>query len=356
MLNTCRKWNRFLSILMVVAFIGSSASVYAGGAPAVPSSSAAGAVTTAGGKAASSLTGLAITATSAIGARLAIQYINGQRFSIKNAAQAVTTPNFIGTVAGSAVGVAGGQLTSMLIKSFIPGPIGAVAGALLPVLGANIGSQMGGSVVGGVTGGQFNLVNTWKSINKVDLVGSTIGSTIGMMIGAPIPVIGPIIGGIVGGFLGSTVAKWVTTGFRGTLNLSNISGFWRRGTSVNPFIPQSGVSTTGGGQSLGMNNGGQFNSGLIPGNDRTSAVSNEIPVTGGATEIPVSGNVTKADAPSAPISGDLGTMEKKYYDMYLNYNRLLEQGKNDEAQKLSGELKVVADQYNALKAQKGSAK
>ncbi|MFZ2960371.1 MAG: hypothetical protein WA705_26105 [Candidatus Ozemobacteraceae bacterium] len=352
MLFISKKWNRLASIFLMVAFMASSGIAFAGGAPVVKGSTTGSTATTAGGKALGSLTGIVTAAGAAVGTKIAIQMINGQPLSltgISNAVRSTATVQFAGTLAGSAVGAAGGQVAAGLVRSFLPGPIGAIAGAFLPVLGATAGASMGGEMGNELRSGQFTPIQAWQKIDKVDLVGSAVGSTVGMMLGAPVPIIGPIIGGMIGGFIGSKVAKFVANGWKGNLSLN---GFFSNGTNINSSIPFSSIPTSGSGQTLGMNNGGgQLTGGLTPTNDVGAAVTttNEIPVTGTAN------SVTSAPAgQSAPVSGDLTAVERKYYDTYLNYNRLLEQGKSAEAQKVAGELQVVAEQYNALKAQKGT--
>ncbi|MFZ2956619.1 MAG: hypothetical protein WA705_06990 [Candidatus Ozemobacteraceae bacterium] len=265
-----------------------------------------------------SFTNLAVTTTVAVGTNLAIQMINGEKPSLGKAAKAVASLEFAGSVAGSALGAAGGQFASTLVKTFLPGPVGALVGAVIPVMFASAGGQIGSSLTGDLRNGKFSISKAIKSIDPVDLVGSSIGSTIGMMLGAPIPIIGPIIGGIVGGMLGSKVAKWVCGFFKGTVSVS--------GATTSSFKVPSGGITFGNGQSSGTSTSGQA-SNLTP--------------TGDVGASPVA------------VSGDLTTVERKYYETYLNYNRLVESGKTDEAQKLFTDLKTYSDQYNALKASQG---
>ncbi|NLI76351.1 MAG: hypothetical protein GX442_07915 [Candidatus Riflebacteria bacterium] len=262
-----------------------------------------------------SFTNLAVTTTVAVGTNLAIDMINGERPSLGKAVKAVASVEFAGSVVGSALGAAGGQFAGTLVKTFMPGPIGAIAGSLLPVMFGSAAGQMGSSIASDLKRGTFSLSKAWKQIDKVDLVGSSIGSTIGMALGAPIPIIGPIIGGIVGGLIGSKIAKWVTGGFKtGNFNVLN------RGTSFTPDIPKSGV-TIGEGSGLGIYNGGSIGSGLTP-----------------------TGDVKQ-------VSGNLQQVEQQYYQTYMQYNKLVEAGKTDEAKKVFNNLKVLSDQYNSLKSQ-----
>ncbi len=268
-----------------------------------------------------SFTNLAVTTTVAVGTNLALQVINGEKPSFGKAAKAVASLEFAGSVVGSAIGAAGGQFTASIVRSFLPGPIGCLVGAVIPVMMGSAGGQMGSSLAGDIKSGRFNITKAIKQIDPVDLIGSSIGSTIGMALLAPIPVIGPIIGGIVGGVVGSKVAKWVQGIFKG-----NKISIFNKGKTVTPESSSSSSSgsgiTFGSGQGLGIYTGGQAGNGMTPVND-----------------------VAK------PASGDLQSVEKKYYETYLSYNRLVEGGKYDEAKKVYEELKVYSDQYNAMKNQ-----
>jgi len=266
-----------------------------------------------------SFTNLAVTTTVAVGTNLALQVIKGEKPSFGKAAKAVASLEFAGSVMGSALGAAGGQFTASIVRSFMPGPIGCLIGAVIPVMMGSAGGQMGSSLAGDIKNGQFSLGKAIRQIDPVDLIGSSIGSTIGMAICAPIPIIGPIIGGIVGGVVGSKVAKWVQGIFHGK-KIGN------KGKTVSTESDSSGSSgsgiTFGSGQSLGIYSGGQAGNGMTP-------TSNA----------------------EVSTSGDLQTVEKKYYETYLSYNRLVEGGKYDEAKKVYEELKVYSDQYNAMKKQ-----
>ncbi|MBF0500286.1 MAG: hypothetical protein HQM09_09140 [Candidatus Riflebacteria bacterium] len=265
-----------------------------------------------------SFSNLAVTTTVAVGTNLALQVINGEKPSFGQAAKAVASLEFAGSVAGSALGAAGGQFTATLVRSFIPGPVGALVGAVIPVMFASAGGQMGSSLAGGIKNKQFSISKAIKSVDPVDLIGSSLGSTIGMMIGAPIPILGPIIGGIVGGVIGGKVAKWIVGCFKSKPKVNT-------GTVVNANSPNNGISI--GDAQLNVADGTQ-------------------------------GALAPAEPVSAPVavSGDVTSVERKYYETYLKYNRLVEQGKTDEAQKLFGELKTYSDQYNALKQAKPATK
>jgi hypothetical protein len=265
-----------------------------------------------------SFTNLAITTGVAVGTNLAIQIVKGEKPSFGKAAKAVASVEFAGSVVGGALGAAGGQFLGTLTKTFMPGPIGSLVGAFVPVLTGSLGAQMGSAIAGDAKQGRFSLVNAWKQVDKVDLLGSSIGSTIGMALGAPIPIIGPIIGGIVGGVIGSKVAKWIQGMFKGTVTLR---GILQPGSNLPSNIPQGGEVSIG--------NFSQPSANPNP----------DIPrgVTGVSSEISVSPDVKAA--------------EQKYYETYLQYNRLVEQGKYDEAKTVYTDLKAYSDQYNALKNQ-----
>lgn len=276
-----------------------------------------------------SLSNLAVTTAVAVGTNLALQKIKGEKLSIGTAVKTVASLEFAGSVVGSALGAAGGQFCSTLVKTFIPGPIGCLVGAVIPVMMSSAAGQVGSSLAGDAKQGQFDIVGAIKKVDKVDLLGSSIGSTIGMALGAPIPIIGPIIGGILGGIIGSKVANYIFRGKNITLpsikNWNPLGQSWQvaTGTSSTGGI-SVGTVGSGGGQSLGVYTGGQINNGGL---------------------IPV------ADQSSAQVAGDIQTIEKKYYETYLKYNKLVEAGKYDEAKKVYSDLKVYSDQYNAMKSQ-----
>ncbi|MEW6708570.1 MAG: hypothetical protein AB1403_02015 [Candidatus Riflebacteria bacterium] len=268
-----------------------------------------------------SFTNLALTTTVAVGTNLAIDMIHGEKPSFKKAVKTVASLEFAGSVVGSALGAAGGQFTASLVKSFIPGPIGAMVGSVIPVMFASATGQMGSGLLAGLKNGEFSIAKAWKQVDKVDLVGSSIGSTIGMALGAPIPVVGPIIGGIVGGLLGSKVAKWISS-FAGGKKIS----FFGRGSEIEP----SQMPRKTGGFPVGIGN--------IAGGGTSG------PVVMGSQETPISGNVSAS-------SEQLKAAEKKYYDAYLQYNRMVETGDSAGAKKVFEQLKVYSDQYNNLKKQ-----
>jgi len=269
-----------------------------------------------------SFTNLAITTTVAVGTNLAIDMIHGNKPSFSKAVKSVATLEFAGNVVGSALGAAGGQFASTLVKTFVPGPIGALVGSVIPIMFASASGQMGSNLISGLKSGEFSVAKAFKAIDKVDLVGSSIGSAIGMALGAPIPVIGPIIGGIVGGFLGSRVAKLIAGFAKG----GKISTIFSKGSSVaekttsNAGFPVSIGSVAGGGRGTG-------------------------PVVMGSA---------MADSSSIAVSGsaaDLEQVEKKYYDTYLEYNRMVEANDQEGAKKVFEQLKKYSDEYTALKKQ-----
>ncbi|MBF0407146.1 MAG: hypothetical protein HQM10_07325 [Candidatus Riflebacteria bacterium] len=265
-----------------------------------------------------SLSNLAVTTTVAVGTNLALQMINGQRPSLQQAARQVATIEFAGSVVGGALGAAGGQVVSSVVKTFIPGPIGAMVGAFIPVFTSMGGSQIGASLGADAKGNRFDLVKAIKSVDYIDLAGSSIGSTIGMAIGAPIPILGPIIGGIVGGIIGGKVAKWIS------------DVVFHRGSMVgtgNSFINENPQAISiGQGQNLGIYGPGTWQGGMTP-------VSTDIP------------------RGTTPVIGTLRDAERKYYETYLNYNRLVEQGDQAGAKKMQADLQKATDNYNTLKNQ-----
>jgi len=269
-----------------------------------------------------SFSNLAITTTVAVGTNLAIDMIHGNKPSFSKAVKSVASLEFAGNVVGSALGAAGGQFASTLVKTFVPGPVGALVGSVIPVMFASASGQMGANLISGLKNGEFSVAKAFKAIDKVDLVGSSVGSAIGMALGAPIPVIGPIIGGIVGGFLGSKVAKLIA-GFTKGGKITNIFG---KGTEV-------AEQTT-------SNAGFPVTIGTIAGTGRSSG-----PVVMGSMS---------ADSAPVTVAGSserLSEVEKKYYDTYLQYNRMVEANDQDGAKKVFEQLKKYSDEYTALKKQ-----
>jgi len=270
-----------------------------------------------------SFSNLAVTTTVAIGTNLAIDMIHGEKPSFSKAVKQVASLEFAGNVVGSALGAAGGQFTATLVKTFIPGPVGALVGSVIPVMFASASGQMGANLVSGIKSGEFSVAKAFKQIDKVDLVGSSIGSTIGMALGAPIPIVGPIIGGIVGGMLGSKVAKWVASLSKG----GKISTMFSRGS--NASSQQQSQQSSGFPVSIGS-----------------------IAGTGRGTGPVVMGN-SEAVSANFSVSGDaaarLADVEKKYYDTYLQYNRMVEKNDQEGAKKVFEELKKYSDEYANLK-------
>lgn len=270
-----------------------------------------------------SFSNLAITTTVAVGTNLAIDMIHGNKPSFSKAVKSVATLEFAGNVAGAALGAAGGQFASTLVKTFVPGPIGVLVGSVIPVMFASASGQMGANLISGIKNGEFSVAKAFKAIDKVDLVGSSVGSAIGMALGAPIPVIGPIIGGIVGGFLGSKVAKLIA-GFTKGRKITSIFG---KGTQV---ADQQTSRATGSPVTVGSIAGGGRGTGPV-----------------------VMGSVS---ADSSPVSVSASSerlveVEKKYYDTYLEYNRMVEANDQAGAKKVFERLKVYSDEYTALKKQ-----
>ena len=272
-----------------------------------------------------SFSNLAITTGVAVGTNLAIDMIHGQRPSFKKAIKSVASLEFAGNVAGAALGAAGGQFTSTLVRTFIPGPVGALVGSVIPVMFASASGQMGSNLITGLKNGNFSIAKAWHSIDKVDLVGSSIGSTIGMALGAPIPVIGPIIGGIVGGVLGSKVAKWIS-GFTG--HHGRLSFFRHRGSDVRAKIGGRGSRSRG------------ITIGHVAGGVNTHQNSGAVTYN--------SGYRTKF-TPHSVSASQLKQVEKNYYDSYLKYNRMVESGNTTGAKKVFEQLKTYSDQYSKLK-------
>ncbi len=271
-----------------------------------------------------SFSNLAVTTTVAIGTNIAIDMIHGEKPSFKKAVKSVASLEFAGNVAGAALGAAGGQFASTLVKTFIPGPVGALVGSVIPVMFASASGQMGSNLISGLKNGNFSVSQAWSAIDKTDLVGSSIGSTIGMALGAPIPIVGPIIGGILGGMLGSKIAKWVTGFSKGGI----LSMFKKKGST--PSMPV-GSSVDGSAVSTGNYTGGTVANGTGP-------------TTYGGSSI---AGVNSAGG----VAGELKEVEQRYYDTYLQYNRLVESGDHEKAKEVFSDLKKYSDEYTNLKKQ-----
>ncbi len=272
-----------------------------------------------------SFSNLAVTTAVAVGTNLAIDVIHGNKPSFSQAVKSVATLEFAGNVVGSALGAAGGQFTASIVKSIIPGPVGALVGSVIPVLFASASGQMGSNLIAGLKSGEFSVAKAFQQIDKADLIGSSIGSTIGMALGAPIPVIGPIIGGIVGGMLGSKVAKWVSAFAKG----GKVS-FFGKGSNVTSQQNGSPASSFGNMASgIGSLGGSGRGTGPVVAGDSTVGVA-QMSVTGATSE-------------------NLAAVEKKYYDTYLQYNRMVEANDQEGAKKVFEQLKVYSDEYSSLK-------
>ncbi len=337
MMMFMQRRRRMLSILLAIFFLGTTLGLEAG-APSSGAKTSTSAKTTAKGSSGSVFSALSpknllITTGVAVGTKVATQIIKGQRVNFAEAAKSVATAEFAGSVVGGAVGAAGGSVVATVAKAILPGPVGAIAGALLPVLGGHLGSQLGASAGTSMRGQtQFRLMDTLRKIDYVDLAGQTIGSTIGMMLGAPIPVIGPIIGGIVGGFLGGKVAKWAEKFLRANVNLGRMNPF-NRGTNM------------GSGQTIG---GSETIMGNPNGGIQIGGAGTTVEGVGGFGSVYTPGGRPSADM--GPVTAaDVQAAEKVYYENYMQYNKLLEQGRNDEAQKMYQSLQKSQEDYQTLK-------
>ena len=154
---------------------------------------------------------IAMTAGTSIAINLASQLMNGQKVSIKEAAKAVASMEFVGNFVGSSLGAAAGQLVVPLVRTFVPGIVGTLAGALIPSVTSLVGGNIGSSLGAGKT-----LKESLKSLDMVAVTGQAIGSTLGSMLGSliPIPVVGTLLGGIVGGILGEKLFTFVRNLFK----------------------------------------------------------------------------------------------------------------------------------------------
>ena len=158
---------------------------------------------------------IAMTAGTSIAINLASQLMHGEKVSIKTAAKAVASMEFVGNFVGSSLGAAAGQLVVPLVRTFVPGIVGTLAGALIPSVTSLVGGNLGSSLGAGNT-----LKESLKSLDMVAVTGQAIGSTLGSMLGSfiPIPVVGTMLGGIIGGILGEKLFTAVRNLFKKKTN------------------------------------------------------------------------------------------------------------------------------------------
>lgn len=267
-----------------------------------------------------SVKNVAITAAVSVGTSLAVDAINGETPSLKKAIKQVASLEFAGNVVGSALGAAGGQVVSSVVKAFVPGIAGQLIGSVIPVMFSSAGGQLTSNIVTGLKNGKFSISDAFKAIDKVDLVGSSIGSTIGMTLGAmiPVPVVGPILGGIVGGFVGSKVAKWVS-GLFGKKKTQAVA----KGSEVVV----------------------DYKNGLTIGN----SVGSEVPVACSAAVSASGEAISGKTSGNDSITAAMQECEANYYEAYLEYNRLIEANDIPAAKQVFNKLKAYSDQYTALR-------
>jgi hypothetical protein len=167
-----------------------------------------------------SVKNMAVTAGTSIAINLASQLMNGEKVSLKTAAKAVASMEFVGNFVGSSLGAAAGQVVVPLVQTFVPGIVGTIAGALIPTLtslaGGNIGSSLGSGK---------SLKEALKSVDMVALSGQALGSTLGSMLGSliPIPILGTMLGGIVGGIVGEKLFTTVRNWFKKKTNKADVA-------------------------------------------------------------------------------------------------------------------------------------
>lgn len=166
-----------------------------------------------------SVKNMAITAGTSIAINLASQLMNGQKVSIKEAAKAVASMQFVGNFVGSSLGAAAGQLVVPLVHTFVPGIVGTLAGALIPTVTSLVGGNIGSSLGSGAS-----LKEALKSVDLVAVSGQAIGSTLGSMLGSliPIPIVGTMLGGILGGILGEKLFTGIRNLFKKKTNKSTV--------------------------------------------------------------------------------------------------------------------------------------
>ena len=167
-----------------------------------------------------SVKNIAMTAGTSIAINLASQLMHGEKVSLKTAAKAVASMEFVGNFVGSSLGAAAGQLVVPLVRTFVPGIVGTLAGALIPSVTSLVGGNLGSSI-----GAGKSLKESIKSLDMVAVAGQAIGSTLGSMLGSliPIPIVGTMLGGIVGGLLGEKLFTTVRNFFKKKKNNAVVS-------------------------------------------------------------------------------------------------------------------------------------
>ena len=268
-----------------------------------------------------SVKNVAMTAAVSVGTSLAVDAINGETPSLKKAIKQVASLEFAGNVVGSALGAAGGQVVSSVVKAFVPGIAGQLIGSVVPVMFSSAGGQLTSNIVTGLKNGEFSISKAFKAIDKADLIGSSIGSTIGMTLGAmiPVPVVGPVLGGIVGGFLGSKVAKWVSGLFGKNKNVTVANG------SEVAIDYKNGISI------------GSY------------AEGKEVPIACSAAVSASGEAISGKTSSNSAITATMQEVEANYYEAYLEYNRLIEANDIAAAKEVFKKLQTYSDQYSALR-------
>ncbi|MFZ2957659.1 MAG: hypothetical protein WA705_12275 [Candidatus Ozemobacteraceae bacterium] len=162
--------------------------------------------------------GMATTVAVTAGTELIRQAATGNDIDVGKAAKTLTTPEFAGSVLGSAVGAAAGAGVTPLLRG-IP-YVGGAAAALAPVIGGVSGSTLGGLTAGNIRDGSSLTGALNDGLKKVDwgsVVGQSVGSVVGTVLGSSFGPVGTVLGGIVGSYLGDLTVK----GIRSLLSKNN---------------------------------------------------------------------------------------------------------------------------------------
>ena len=263
-----------------------------------------------------SVKNIAVTAGTSIAINLASQLMNGQKVSIKEAAKAVASMQFVGNFVGSSLGAAAGQVVVPLVKTFVPGIVGTLAGALIPTVTSLAGGNIGSSLGSGKT-----LKESLKSLDWVAISGQAIGSTLGSMLGSliPIPVIGTMLGGIVGGIVGEKLFTAVRNLFKKKTTTSTAST-----VLAAPTVDSSVYSNN-------------KNNSSVKSSNSSSQQSSSLRISDELDSIPYSN-----------MSPELKALKDNYEEAYKVYTNAVASGNTNKAKKALKEFQSAKSAYESV--------
>ncbi len=260
---------------------------------------------------------LLITAGITVGVDLATQIMRGEKPSVKKALKTVCSAEFAGGVGGAVLGAAAGSFFVPFLSA-VP-VVGGVLSALAPSFGSIVGSSVGAYVAGDLKNGKFSIKEAFKRIDWVGVTGQAIGSTAGAALGSFLGPVGTIVGGMVGGYLGNWAAQKIAGLFRkdGSANLPEIAMPVGTGTPVG-----GGVITIGG--------------------DDASVSTSAPPVSSNDT-VKIEGEVV------GDYESEVALAYSKYQELYKLYVAMVNQGRQDDANKVAVEMNSAKREYDELR-------